>query len=300
MEDLKVFKHIYHDVFLKIYDNTFYVFLCGGAGRDCIRNIVRKNLELDGVQVFYPEDLFMDMLNRNKKANLLEFENLLADSADAIIIICESIGAAAELGAFVQMKDLTSKIIICVEKKYVRNKSFIMDGPVKYLITKTGDKSKHFINYDKKNLLSTCNSIKRVIKTRRYSINSHLSFIKKDPDFNLIPTYIPLIQSIIYFYQTINRKVLFSTLKQLLIDEEKCPSRYNELFNATIKYLLKQGLLTVEAKANVGFSYNEQMIKLSEKGIKNVEKFLDTSSISSKNILCDKIRCAILKEQLNS
>ena len=93
---------IFDDVFCKTFTQSFFIFLCGGADKRHIRNKIRIQLETNGLQVLYPEDLFMDMLNRDKKADLLEYENLLASNSDIVCIICESMGSAVELGAFIQ------------------------------------------------------------------------------------------------------------------------------------------------------------------------------------------------------
>ena len=39
-------------------------------------------------------------------------------------------GSAVELGAFIQNEKLEQKLIVCVNQKYARDKSFIMMGPV--------------------------------------------------------------------------------------------------------------------------------------------------------------------------
>ena len=70
----------------------------------------------------------MDMLNRDKNSDLLEYENLLADSADVVCIICESMGSAVELGAFVQSEKFEQKLIVCMNQKYARDKAFYYDG----------------------------------------------------------------------------------------------------------------------------------------------------------------------------
>ena len=64
---------IFDDVFCKTFTQSFFIFLCGGADKRHIRNKIRIQLETNGLQVLYPEDLFMDMLNRDKKADLLEY-----------------------------------------------------------------------------------------------------------------------------------------------------------------------------------------------------------------------------------
>ena len=47
--------------------------------------------------------------------------------------------------------------------------------------------------------------------------------------------------AIAYFYKNIKRKELYKTLKELLISQKSLPENFNELFNASIKYLIKSG-----------------------------------------------------------
>ena len=114
MNLLSIYERIFNDVFCKTFSRYFFVFLCGGADKKNIRNKIRSLLEAKELQVLYPEDLFMDMLNRDKKTDLLEYENLLADNSDVVCIICESMGSAVELGAFIQNSKLEQKMIVAV------------------------------------------------------------------------------------------------------------------------------------------------------------------------------------------
>ena len=45
MDTLSIYKSIYNDVFCKTFNQTCYVFLCGGANKDNIRNQTRVILE---------------------------------------------------------------------------------------------------------------------------------------------------------------------------------------------------------------------------------------------------------------
>ncbi|KAF0145956.1 MAG: hypothetical protein FD156_634 [Nitrospirae bacterium] len=60
-------------------------------------------------------------------------EGLLAESVDAIVLIPESPGSFAELGAFANDEKLRAKIICIIDKKFKKDKSFINQGPVKLI-----------------------------------------------------------------------------------------------------------------------------------------------------------------------
>lgn len=280
---------IYNDVFCKTFSRSFFIFLCGGADKQHIRNKIRIQLETNGLQVLYPEDLFMDMLNRDKKADLLEYENLLASNSDVVCIICESMGSAVELGAFIQNEKLERKLIVCVNQKYARAKSFIMMGPVKHL--KKKDRSSILLYKENNPELLGDELIEKFNNRRRLLQKGHKSL-----SFNNLSAYIAFIPIIVYFYKTIKRKELHKTLKELLKDKNSLPSNYNQLFNASIKYLIKSGGLVTKFD---GFE-KDDTLSLSQKGYTETSNQLKLSWASNKTILQDKIRCVILKEQLNN
>ncbi len=296
MTDLERFEIIYNDFFKRQYEDTCYVFLCGGSADNCIRNKIRLLLESNEIQVLYPEDLFMEMMNRNKKTNLLDYENLLAKSADSILLICESMGSAAELGAFVQIESIKNKLLVGIEKKYCRQHSFIMDGPVKKL--KTLDKKNRVIIYDKNNISEFNKHITNFFKSMKRK--KHLDLCQKtDSSFSLLPEYISFIPMLIYFYQEINRKVLFTNLKELIKKQYNIPKDYNELFNASLRYLHKLGIIVTLGNVSIENNINDQIIKLSDKGYYKTYNLINNSYIFNKNKLYDRIRCDILKEQFN-
>lgn len=119
--------------------STVTVFLAGGSvvpGRS-IRSLVREELKgrayVHGFDVLYPEELVPELLSKKSGHDLLFLENMLAESSHAVIIIVESPGSIAELGAFVNSEILRPKLIAIVNKKHRNDKSFIMLGPVAQL-----------------------------------------------------------------------------------------------------------------------------------------------------------------------
>ena len=272
---------IFNDIFCKTFNHSFFVFLCGGANKQHIRNKIRSQLEEGGFQVLYPEDLFMDMFNRNKKTDLLEYENLLANNADRICIICESMGSAVELGAFTQNENIANKLIVCINQKYSRDKSFIMMGPVKHL--KKKDKSS-VLTYKKSD--SNSLGIELCKKLRHFQYMSKKS--NKYLSFDNMSAYITFIPIIVYFYKTLK-------------EQNKLPSKYNQLFNASIKYLIKSGEIVTKFE---DFKFedfkNDETLSLSQNGYNKTLKLLKSSQALNKNMLQDNIRCVILKEQLNN
>ena len=96
-------------------------------------------------EIIYPEDIFEALLYKSSSDDLLSLENLLADSVDVVVVIPESPGSLAELGAFANNEKLRNKMVCVLDEKYERHKSFINQGPVK-LIKRTNNKAIVHIN----------------------------------------------------------------------------------------------------------------------------------------------------------
>ena len=275
---------IYNNVFCKIYTWSFYVFLCGGSDKTNIRNKVRVELEKRGFQVLYPEDLFMDLLNRDKKTNLLEFENLLADNSDVVCIICESMGSAVELGAFTQNELIRDKMVAAIEKKYKRALNFINLGPIKLLKQKDDER---VVIYQKEKIVELSLELNKVFnkihnkrKRRSFKLDNFASFI----------TFIPLL---IYFFKTLDRGIIHKELKLFLTNRNFINKDYNYIFNAVLKYLLNARIIIAN------FDSEKEHYTLSNKGYEIVEEALHNSSQYERTLLHDRIRFAILKAQMN-
>lgn len=161
---------IYNDVFCELSKQYLTVFLCGGAynkNNPSLRDRIKPLLEHSNrfnyrIRVFYPEELMIDILNGDKKKDLLSCEKILADNSDFIVIICESAGSLVELGAFVNNPDTINKTIVGIDNKRKRDKSFIMLGPVRYLENKGKGRIFYYSNIEKDDV----KEIQRCIKNR--------------------------------------------------------------------------------------------------------------------------------------
>lgn len=139
----EISKSVNENVFSKLGKRSLTVFLVG-AGQEnpsSIREPVRKELEskkyIKWFDVYYPEELFEELILSGTQFDLLSLENFLAKNVHTVAIILESEGAIAELGAFANHKDLNDRLVVIIDKKYRKKKSFIMLGPVRYLRNKT-------------------------------------------------------------------------------------------------------------------------------------------------------------------
>ena len=84
-------------------------------------------------RVFYPEDMFGELIYGHKGYDLLTLENMLAESVDVVALLVHSYGTIAELGAFCNYPSLRDKLIVVNDEQYKREKSFINLGPIRYL-----------------------------------------------------------------------------------------------------------------------------------------------------------------------
>lgn len=162
-------------IYVPLYQKQVTVFLCGAdikdlsTGRSKMASVFA---EKPRYKILYPEDLFDDLLAGQGQHSLLELEDILASSVDALIIFPESPGSFAELGAFSNNKILSRKLIAISQKKYKGNKSFINYGPYRLIKQSKSGKVIH-INYD-----DLCDSEK---SNKIYnSVNDYITKIKKN------------------------------------------------------------------------------------------------------------------------
>src|ERR1017187_3137817 len=143
-------------IILSLFDSTYRyiskstpsIFLIGSAlknrssgFREKIRRLIEKRSPYHrGYEVYYPEDLFDELMKSNKRFNLLDLENMLAKSVHGIVILLSSPGSIAELGSFANNENLLNKLIVVIEKKYKKKNSFIMLGPVKLIKDRNKDR----------------------------------------------------------------------------------------------------------------------------------------------------------------
>lgn len=108
------------------------IFLCGGyesRRRDRLAQYLRGNLD---ALVFYAEDIWA-VIVAEPTANALAMEDRLAQLSDIVILVVESPGTFAELGAFSLSPSLRIKLLPILEIRYRGSGSFIETGPVRWV-----------------------------------------------------------------------------------------------------------------------------------------------------------------------
>lgn len=289
MENFDIVNEIYNEVFCNIQHGNIDLFLCGAAStkeKISYRDIIRSKLEDNSnLSILYPEDMFMEMLNR-KKYDLLTLEKFLANNSDIILIVCENPGSFTELGAFVNNSDTLEKVVILLQTKYKNTKSFIRLGPVEHVRMK----NKNSIIYFNHNIDEAIDKIKKYLKNRfRY-----LGYKRKESkikDLNLISGQYYFIILLLYFYQELSVKMLVDNLKKLYKMKYNI-EEFDIIYSSAIKRLFKEGLIKKEEPSEKVIQY-----KLTDKGYDFASLLLSYVSLENRTRAIDKIRLKIMYSQ---
>ena len=118
------------------------IFLCGGVvdinktENDSVRDALLCHLASVGSDlsdhITYAEN-YKDWLHDGMYANLLQFEDDIAHIASLTVIILESAGSIAELGAFAVNKVLNQKLLVFICDAHYEEDSFIKLGPLRHV-----------------------------------------------------------------------------------------------------------------------------------------------------------------------
>lgn len=111
------------------------IFICGGdenhyKNRGVIEEYFQKHLPKS--LTFRAEDAW-EIISQDKNANALLLEEWLADFSDVVIILIESFGTVAELGAFSLSPALRKKLLPILDESHIKDESFINTGPIRWV-----------------------------------------------------------------------------------------------------------------------------------------------------------------------
>lgn len=112
--------------------------------RDRLADYIRKH-HPDKL-VFYADDIWAEFANKSS-SNALKIENELAKLADIVIIVVESPGTFAELGAFSISDELRKKLLPIVDLQYRNTNSFINTGPLTWIDADSTFKPTIFVSF---------------------------------------------------------------------------------------------------------------------------------------------------------
>lgn len=280
MKSEEIALRIYKELFCHTCDTSIDIFLCGGAKTKSKvnRDTVRRNLEKYGFlfNIFYPEDLFIELLNK-KEYDLLSLEKYLAENSDYIVIVCESMGSAAELGAFINNSETISKVVVLQDLKFKNIKSFISEGPIKYL----KKKHKNHVLYYKNDSKKIASQLKKVLKKEKGCGEKNKCF----KDIDCISGQCNYILFLLYLFDSIERTALLSYIENVNKIKDSDLSR---LYQSSLNRLFNTGLIQTNNE-------NRKHLELTKKGIEKVEYMIENNLLISyrKEILND-IRIKIM------
>jgi hypothetical protein len=148
----------YLDLFAEFYDKldptrlrlkrpSPFIFLCGGPVNLeeptspnflSLRDLIYRStpgLKHRLVLAEEAQELFID----SGYSHLVEFEAHIAQIAELVLLICESPGSLAELGAFAVHPQIAERLYAIYHTKYAGERSFIMLGPLRLLTQLSSD-----------------------------------------------------------------------------------------------------------------------------------------------------------------
>jgi hypothetical protein len=128
---------------LRVTRPSRFIFFCGGvitpkskkspSLRDfLLRTLATKGSRIDDAKLVCAEEA-NSLFKESKYKSLIEFESDIAEIAELVLLIGESPGSLAELGAFSMTPILSKNLAIVAQSSYRSQESFIRDGPLRYM-----------------------------------------------------------------------------------------------------------------------------------------------------------------------
>ena len=206
---------ILQEAFLRNWqtENLVLIFLCGGSSvadskfrRHLGSNISRIHSKYQ-YSVYYPEDMFVELILGHERSDLLSLEDLLAKGVHCVVILVQSPGTLTELGAFTNHRDLKDRLVAVIDPSYKLKRSFIALGPIRYL--KTQKKSKVIYSPMNDRYLD---SLTRQIAQASLEISKHSS---PSNDLSNPVASQKFFLSMIFVFDPISRPEFMNILKQV-------------------------------------------------------------------------------------
>lgn len=276
---------IHKEVYTQINEKYIDIFLCGGmskglhkSDRDKIRYNFANN---DRFRIMYPEELFIDILNRDRQADLLSLEKFLADNCDIIAITCESAGSLVELGAFVNHDETEKKVIALIDQSHKKDKSFIMLGPIRMLLKKG---KYNVIFYNPKEIKTLVQNLIKYSKSKNIE-NSNSPYTKKGIN-SMVGLYY-FIPILLFFFNEIDSEDLVNYIRFLFQNNNYDEKNFDRLFRASLKLLYREKSIF---KMNTTY-------RLTENGYDIIRNIMKNAKIQRKSSLYDNIRFCIMDQK---
>jgi hypothetical protein len=208
------------------------VFLCGGpisvrsgtiaSLRDLIsteKDVVlgtKKMLLAERVAVAFDSRLFDD---------LLDLEAHIASVSRLVLLISESPGSIAELGAFSQIDEIRENLLVFVHTQHYQENSFIKDGPIRYLLNRDEQSVQEFNWIRTRSGNLTKDSAANLIAPLKAAIDQFLGKLPRTKKFqsNRIGHQILLVAGIVNLLRCSKLREIGAALSELGIKIDEKP-----------------------------------------------------------------------------
>lgn len=223
---------------LPLKTDTLVIFTCG-ASADTSKSAREQLLQyadkyFQHGTFFRAEDAFPVLL-KSGKDDLLTIEHKLADYSDCVVIINESAGTLAELGAFASNEKVVKKLLVVNPQEHAGSESFVNLGP----IAKANKKSLfgEVIHYDPALVSIYFDAV--LARIEKHALKKYRSSV----DFSAPDTWrtsegklrLLFLQDILNLFSPITRNELLSVMKKVV------PYQY-------VKYDIELGMLIATKK----------------------------------------------------
>ncbi|MCH7996922.1 MAG: hypothetical protein IIB11_03990 [Chloroflexi bacterium] len=273
------------EYFLKLGSRAVSLLLCGSSDRSGSSRRSRLRQELSKrrrnvrFDIYYPEDLFGELITIPDN-DLLRLEQLLGQSVEIIVILLESAGSIAELGAFSSSYPLMNRMIVIVEKKHKGEKSFIIQGPVRFLSRKT----KSRVIYERFTPFDATNVADRIHQNVRL-------MLRKPLPTRSVSNPIDAYRYVLGVVNTL-QPVLRDTLNEVVMHASGLNKQEASTITSTALQLAK-------SRGQVAQSYSG--LRLTKDGATGLQGFLDASPDKTAiSELLDTLRVQVLNNRLRS
>ena len=185
-------------------------------------NFLEKNISHS--HIIIAEQFFHEYQKNSKTKNSLDFEHVLSDISEKIIIILESPGAICELGAF-SNEALRKKLIVINDKNFQNEPSFINTGPLAAIKECSGNDK--VIWYKMDHIAPYMDSVASTFIELELLLSPHSSAQVKtpgrsmDPSISISNTSVLFVHDIIFLLDKARYKDLIAALKIIFGKEKK-------------------------------------------------------------------------------
>lgn len=125
---------------VRVYPPKRYILLCGGEVGSAFEMVPRslrdaflkggglsilkssEILQIEEIQEFFEKD--------SPYKDLVQFESDIAQICELVLLFSESPGSFTELGSFSMLTEVTERLLVVIQSKYLSRSSFITKGPV--------------------------------------------------------------------------------------------------------------------------------------------------------------------------